>query len=142
MIRSITVKCAQQCHPLARAVLNQLGGGAEAVQLAREAGVHGAATGWPGFTYYSDTITFAKRHRQAIARVIGDMADDMGVDPISMVRGFLKSDNYSSKTIAAAMFGGRVDGEESGVGMVLNAMAWCALEEVGRAINDAAENNR
>jgi hypothetical protein len=120
-------------------VLNQLGGGAEAVQQAREAGVHGAATGWPGFTYYSDTITFAKRHRQAIARVIGDM----GVDPISMVRDFvcIKSDNYSSKTIAAAMFGGRVDGpEEDGLGMVLNALVWFALEEVGRAINDAGAN--
>jgi hypothetical protein len=58
-----------------------------------------------------------------------------------MVRGFLKSDNYSSKTIAAAMFGGRVDGpEEDGLGMVLNALVWFALEEVGRAINDRAAN--
>jgi hypothetical protein len=124
-------------------VLSQLGGGAEAVQSAREAGVHGADTGWHGFICYSDTITFAKRHRAAIREIVKSMADDLGVDPVLMVRDFvcIKSDNYDSLTIASALNGGD-ESQGDGQGMVLNALAWFALEEVGRAINDAAENNR
>lgn len=127
-----TVAAATESHPLAPAVLRQLGGGADAVQSALDAAEHGADGGFPGFTYYSDTCEFVKRNRKAIADAVEQMADDLGEDLIAMVRGFrCLEDDTPSKAIALALFAG---GDGDDVMLVENALAWFALEEVGRAI--------
>jgi len=133
----ITLKEAYQRHPLAKAVLNQLGGGVEAIQSAKEAGEHGADAGWPGFTYYSDTCAFTKGHRRAIAEAVEEMAEQLGEDPIRMVKGFNCLDkNTTTRAVAVALYGGRARNGDDEATQVENALAWFALEEVGRALED------
>ena len=42
--------------------VRQLGGGAEAIESARDAARHGADSGFHGFIYYAETVAFFKRH--------------------------------------------------------------------------------
>jgi len=138
-----TVAAATKAHPLASAVLRQLGGGADAVAYAIEAGEHGADAGWSGFTYYADTIAFAKRHRAAILDSIRADADDMGEQyPHRFVAGFkCLSEVIDAESLASiALYGGKCRKEnEDDFDLVLNALAWYALETVGRAIADLAD---
>ena len=135
-----TIKQAMKSHPLAPAVLRQLGGGRDAVETAIDAGEHGADAGWSGFTYYRDTKRFAKRHRAAIVQTMQDMASNLGEQPIELVKGFrcLKGLEDADEAIAIALYGGKARSQEvqDSVDLVYNALAWFALEEVGRAIVD------
>ena len=139
----ITVKAARAAHPMAPAVLRQLGGGADAVSSALDAASHGADSGFSGFTYYRDTIVFALRHRRAIAQMVRDMASDLGEEPIRMVKGFrcLADLEDADEAIALALYGGRARSKDvaDSVDLALNALAWFALEEVGHAIEAASE---
>lgn len=135
----MTVAAARKCHPLASAVLRQLGGGADAVQSAIDAANHGADGGFGGFITYAENERFATRHRAKIAAAVEELADDLGEDPIGLVRGFgcLKDDPPAVAAVSVALFGGRVPkGLEDDLLMVRNALAWFALEEVGRRIAD------
>lgn len=139
---AITIKSAQEAHPLARAVLRQLGGGREAVQSAKEAAEHGADGGFGGFIYYKDTCAFTKRHRASIAEAVKEMADDLGEkSAIQFVRSFnCLDDDTPEQAVALALYGGRVPQQlRDDVDLVENALAWFALEEVGRAIEDQEE---
>jgi hypothetical protein len=49
---------------------------------------HGADGGFPGFTYYSDTLTFFRRNREDIVKNLELLAGELGEDIISMVQGF------------------------------------------------------
>jgi hypothetical protein len=138
MKTSITIKEAKSVHPLASAVLRQLGGGHEAIETAIDAGNHGADAGWCGFTYYKDTCAFTARNRAAIAQAVEALAVDLGEQPIAMVRAFhcLKDNGVEDKHVALALYGGKAHDKDTqdGVDLVENALAWFALEEVGRAL--------
>jgi hypothetical protein len=144
--KRITVKDAMKCHPLAPAVLRQLGGGADAVQSAIDAAEHGADAGFNGFTYYADTLSFARRNRELISQAVKDMADDCGETPISLVQGFgcLKDSKISEEAAAVALYGGKIGSRSEcllqDVEQVDNALAWFALEEVGRAIQNLQDD--
>jgi hypothetical protein len=146
-MKTITIKTANACHPLAPAVLRQLGGGRDAISAALDAAKHGADSGFPGFTYIADTTAFAIRNRLNIGYSLSLQARDLGEDgPVSLVRGFrcLSGGNApSEEAVSLAIYGGRIrpgdDNLEDEVGTVLNAIAWWALEEVGRAIEAEAE---
>ena len=130
-INRVKVKDALAAHTLAPAVLRQLGGGRAAVQSAIDAALHGAGSGFRGFTYAANTRSFTRRNQKAIAELAQQMADDLGESSvIGMIQGFacLKSDPPTEQQIANALWG-RCDGVE-----VENALAWFALEEVGHAI--------
>lgn len=138
-----TIKTAKAAHPLASAVLAQLGGGTEAVQSAIDAGEHGADAGWAGFTYYKDTVAFAKRHRREILRMAREMAEDLGEvrgEPgaVSLIAGFrcIKDSGVSVRDIEATLMEGA---DDDAADLVWNALAWFALEEVGRAIANAQD---
>jgi hypothetical protein len=49
---------------------------------------HGADGGFPGFTYYSDTLAFFRRNRQDIVKNLELTAEEIGEDIIGMVQGF------------------------------------------------------
>jgi hypothetical protein len=49
---------------------------------------HGADSGFPGFTCYSDTIRFFKHNRKDIVNNIGHTAEEMGMDIIKLVQSF------------------------------------------------------
>lgn len=132
-----TLKEAKSAHPLASIVLRQLGGGREAVETARDAGKHGADSGWGGFIYYSETVPWAKRHRRAILACAQAMADDCGVASVSqMVADFgCVKGNATAMEVESVLMGAGDDDLQT---IVWNALAWFALEEVGRAIEGDA----
>jgi hypothetical protein len=142
--KKITVSDAMKCHPLARAVLRQLGGGADAVQSARDAAEHGADGGFGGFTYSNDCRDFVRRNKAAIKEAVQEMARDLGEDEIQMIRGFnclstrgrteIHYDCMTSE-VASVLYG---DGSDAGdmAAKIYDALAWFALEEVGRSITD------
>jgi hypothetical protein len=127
-----------------------------------EAGNHGADAGWPGFTYTSDTAAFFKANRADIKALVEEMASDMGETPLDMVAGFRylagcelrrthtgymddraeainrahKAEYYPS--ISRCLYGGRLTDEDNDVA---NALAWFALEEVGRWLESERDNN-
>lgn len=92
----------------------------------------GAAAGFSGFIYYSETHKFAMRHRKAIISWLEDMANDMGEEVVSMVNGFgvfrpNGMDNEDRKELYKYLGGGKC--EQSAI---TNVMAWFVLEEVCR----------
>lgn len=132
-----TLKAARACHPLAPAVLRQLGGGREAIQSAIDAANHGADGGFHGFCYYTDTEAFAKRNRRKIAEAIHELGRDLGEEDIQVVRGFncLRSDEPHASVVACALWGGSCASNRADELLtVRNALAWFALEEVGHTI--------
>ena len=143
MSKAITVKAAQEVHPLASAVLRQLGGGRDAIGLARDAANHGADGGFPGFTYSVDCRAFYRRNKKEINKAMSEMADDCGLGGLfDMVRGFGTFRHDESKPtdeeIGSVMYG---DGSDAGdmASRLYDVFAWFALEEVGRAIVDQCD---
>jgi hypothetical protein len=49
---------------------------------------HGANVGFPGFIYYSETLSFFRRNRQDIVKNLELMAEELGEDIIGMVQDF------------------------------------------------------
>ncbi len=94
---------------------------------------HGASGGFPGFTYYADTLAFYKAHKGDILAMAQAMAEDLGEDMLAMIAGFncLRDDKLGASEIGEALFSGRGDAATN----VRNAMAWFALEEVARELN-------
>lgn len=120
---------------LIRAVIRQLGG----TDSLRDIASHGAAGGYAGFTYYTDTVAFYKRNRAEIRTLAMRMSDDFGQDVISMIAGFncLKESTEEGKRqlqdeIGRALYG-KVGEKETNVA---NALAWFAAGEVARAFEN------
>ena len=89
----------------------------------------GAAGGFSGFIWYSDTVQFAKKNRKAIVELLEEQAEDFGYSgPIEMVRSFncLKGFDPNEREVARSLYG-RPTEEDT---QILNALAWYALEEV------------
>jgi len=133
------MKTAKASHPLAAAVLKQLGGGTEAIQNAIDAGNHGADGGFHGFTYYTDTIAFAVKNHKAIAEAIEDVSEICAVQEVMK---FNCLDNPSTRAVAIALYNCDTQQQlkdKDEVDLVLNAMAWFALEKVGHAIESLTD---
>ena len=121
---------------LVNAVCTRLGGWEDLKLVAEDIAEHGADCGVHGFTYYAETARFATRNRAAISELALRMADDLGEDPIAFVKSFkyLKDDkDITSETIGRCLFG------KGGNEIVLNSLAWFALEEVCRCYADFLE---
>lgn len=135
---TITLKAARAAHPLAAAVLRQLGGGRDAVESAKDAARHGADGGFHGFIRYTDTVGFTRRNRAAIAAALAEDADNIGEgSAVAVLRGFrCLSGDVGERDAAAALWGGKAETED-GLRLAENALAWYALETVGNAILNA-----
>lgn len=99
---------------------------------------HGAAGGFPGFTYYKDTVAFFKKHRKAIVAIVERMADDFGESPVDMVAGFNCLGGRDDRkeyvqSVCRCLYGCRLTDDDTNVA---NALAWFALEEVARVFCD------
>ena len=116
---------------LVRSVVRQLGD----KEFFRDIVRGGIDGGFHGFIYYSDTVAFFKRNREAIRDMAREQAQDFGQDVVSMVAGFrcLTDDYETRESIARCLFGGRLTDEDT---EVANALAWYAAEEVARAFCD------
>lgn len=129
-INTVTQICSNSNIPAAliRATIRQCGGWQDFREMAQDVTNHGAAGGFHGFTYYADTVPFAKRNKSVILEIARQMADDLGEPLYKMIGGFncLK---ISEGEAAEAIHNSRSDNATN----VLNALAWYALEEVCRA---------
>lgn len=120
---------------LVRAVVRQLGGWEEFSQVAQDVARHGAAAGWCGFTYYTDTVTFTKRNKREILELAKQCAEDLGESgTIALIASFrcLRDWDFLQEDIAKAIYTGKGEAVQG----VYNALAWYALEEVARAYDD------
>lgn len=129
-----------ELHPLAAAVVEQLGYDAEdAEQLAdclgdlSDVASHGADTGWCGFTNYTDTVAFTEAHRAAIMQQAEQDADDFGTEggSIALIAGFryIEAAGLSVSAVARAIY----DADDDDRTVVMNSLAWYALESVAQA---------
>jgi len=79
----------------------------------------GADAGFPGFTYYNDTVRFYDRHKKAIWELLNDMADSMGEkNTMALIASFTRAADISDDDTFK------------------NLLAWFALEEVCRRYED------
>lgn len=113
---------------LINAVVSSLGG----THYVQDINSHGIDSGFPGFTYYSDTHSFAMRYRKIIVRLLEEQADSLGEDVVSMVSNFgvfrnSPMDADDKKDLYKYLGGGRPT-----QGAITNVMAWFAAEEVCR----------
>lgn len=119
---------------LINAVIRRVGGRSQAI----EAGNHGADAGWPGFIYYSDTCAFTARHRAEIRSMAEEMAGELGQGTVEFIKSFRCVENDTPEAaIHFALYGGRFPKElRDDVELIENALAWFALEEVGRHLSN------
>jgi len=117
---------------LINAVIRQLGGTDYVMDIVN----HGVDGGFPGFTYYSDTVPFAMKHRKHIVQLLEEMAEQLGEDVVKMVSGFgvfrnNPMDNDDRKDLYCYLGGGKC--KET---TIPNLMAWFAAEEVCRMFDN------
>ena len=112
---------------LINAVIRQIGERDYLEDVAR----YGADGGFPGFTYFSDTLEFFGKHKASIIQLAEEEAEEFGVNVLDMIKGFnCLNDDYDTSEIARVLYGkGKDDYYHTYIG---NALAWFALEEVAR----------
>jgi hypothetical protein len=103
---------------------------------------HGADGGFPGFTYYCDTLSFFQRNRQDIVKNLELTAEELGEDIISMVQGF---GIFRYETPPPAIDIGRAlwntGALKDDLTSLYNVFAWFALEEISRVWFRYLEDN-
>jgi len=103
---------------------------------------YGANIGISGFIYYSETISFYKKNRPAIASHIEQTAAEFGIDIFSMVQNFgvfRNSEKPTPSEIGKALW----DKSQTHPDLtsLYNVFAWYALEEVSRTWYRYLEDN-
>tara|TARA_R100000808_G_C2147793_1_gene155836 strand:- start:1134 stop:1547 length:414 start_codon:yes stop_codon:yes gene_type:complete len=105
-------------------------------QTLRDVSEHGADGGFSGFTYYADTVPFAMLHIDEIRECLIDEASEFGLrSAASMVAGFscLENQGLSDDDINRVLWSPSaafIDHKDDVTTLVLNALAWYALEKV------------
>jgi len=87
----------------------------------------GAAGGFGGFIYYSETVAFWRRNRKKITRYMEELAESLGEkNALTMVCGFNSFKDEDTNDIARALYGNYSDDFTQ----IYNTFAWFALEEI------------
>lgn len=133
----------KNCHvpePLTEEVINQVGDWEDFETIAPDVVNHGADSGFHGFTYYNETVTFAENNLKRILQYCRDLAEDIGLDgAYSIIAGFNCLNNDYAVDEVADIINGHYE-DEHDKAMVFNALAWFALEEVCRSYVDILED--
>ena len=112
---------------LENSIIRRIGGR----DVLREVSSCGAGAGFPGFTYYSETVPFFKKHRSEILDLVNEIAGDMGIAVVSCVRDFhCLEKKYTEHEIGETLYGRKLNTE------VANSLSVFALEQL------AFENDR
>ena len=98
----------------------------------------GAAAGFGGFIYYSETVKFWRTYRPKIYAYMDQLADELGENVLQMVCGFNSLQGYETEEIARALYGNY----NSDYDVIYNTFAWFALEEVANAYSNYSYENR
>lgn len=121
---------------MANAVVEQLGGVDEDVVLGSLDSLRNGSDGYYGFIYYSDTSKFWNENKNAIMENMHELADDLGEDLITMIKGFgnFKDDeDITYDAIGKALYA-PFDEDESRD--IYDTFAKYALEEVANRFQD------
>jgi hypothetical protein len=120
---------------LIRAVIRQVGGWESFKELAIDVTNAGANAGFSGFIYYTDTVSFTKRHKGLILGLAESLATDLGESSaVVCIAGFNCLDLRVDE-VAEALHNPRSESRQE----VFNALAWFALEEVCRSYADECD---
>ena len=116
---------------VAKAVISQLGGvNAEALEELNNVAQSscGAAGGYSGFVYYTETVAFWRKNRAKITALMDYECEAIGCWPnaLDMVLSFnyIKT-RYNAAEVGRAIYG-RFDSDLTGI---YNTLSWYALEE-------------
>lgn len=113
---------------LTRAVIRHIGERETLEDVAR----HSADAGWAGFTYYNDTVEFARKHKAEILERASEDAKEYGMEGvISFLAGFGCLKGYTQEQIADGLYNPKSEDRTT----IYNALAWYALEEIARELN-------
>lgn len=100
----------------------------------------GAAGGFSGFVYYTETVAFWRKHRAKITRLMAYQPEAIGyANTLDMVANFNSVRNaaeFTADEIARALYG-RFD---DNLTYIYNIFAWYALEEVAYFWNEYKYN--
>ena len=117
---------------LITAVAKQIGGMAELKGHAGDISNYGAGGGFCGFIYYNDTVKFATRNHALIMEQLNNCSDEMGVNALELLSGF----NCFKDIEEHEIFDGLMNKNSEDRNTVYNGLAWFALEEVARYIEE------
>lgn len=100
----------------------------------------GAAGGFSGFIYYSETSDFWRRNRKIITEQLSELAFSHGENVLQMVMSFggVKDGDFSEDEFGRALYGNY----NSDLDQIYNVFAWFALEEVASWYSDFEYENR
>ena len=115
---------------LINAVAKQMGGMANLKDHVSDICNYGAAGGFNGFVYYTDTVAFTKRNHSLIMELLNNYADDMGTNALELLSGF----NCFKDMKEHEIFDGLMNPKSEDRTTIYNGLAWFALEEVARYI--------
>ena len=133
---TINVKKARQViHPLKRAVAKKMGGAEHLYEVSSDVAKCGANAGWGNFVYYSDTVSFTKRHKQKIISCLKEDALNCGESFANFVSGFNCFKSMSQDEVMDGLY------NPKSVHMitVYNCLALYALESVCYTIVNECE---
>ena len=117
---------------LINAVAKQMGGMANLKKSASDICNYGAAGGFNGFIYYTDTVAFTKRNHALIMELLNIYADDMGTNALELLSSFKCFKDMKEYEI----FDGLMDPKSVDRTTIYNGLAWFALEEVACYIEE------
>lgn len=117
---------------LINAVAKQIGGMANLKDHASDICNCGAAGGFNGFVYYTDTLAFTKRNHALIIELLNNYADDMGINVLELLSGF----NCFKDMKEHEIFDGLMNHKSDDRTTIYNGLAWFALEEAARYIEE------
>lgn len=117
---------------LINAVAKQIGGLKELKNHASDICNYGANGGFNGFIYYTDTLAFTKRNHALIIELLNSVSDDMGVNALELLNGF----NCFKDMKEHEIFDGLMNSKSDDRTTIYNGLAWFALEEVSRFIDN------
>lgn len=131
---------------LIRAVVTQLGGWEAFREKAPDicGCSSGAAGGFGGIIYYTETVPFAKKNKKMIIEYAEQLARDCGEgDAFQLIAGFncLKDTEISPGRIAGLIYGREPhdDNDLWTYTQIFNALCWFVAEEVSRSFVDYLE---
>ena len=135
------LKAANISPKLAGAVIRQFGGWENFREKAQDVANHGIDGGYCGFTYYTETTAFAKKHKKLIIENIQQIADEIGENFSKVIAGFncLKNTGITENDVMSALMSPR-SCDDFVLQQVYNALAWHAGETVAREYADFVFN--
>lgn len=117
---------------LIRAVVKQAGGWKEFQSIAKDISTYGAAGGVHGFTYYTDTVGFFRKHKEDIILYMDALAEEISdKGALTMIKDFnCIRGEYCENEVGKALYG-RYD---HNLTTLYNAITWCVLEQVAHEV--------